>query len=114
MEQATQLRTLTQPILECVMVEDMMRLFPENISLLFKSEKSRGERSMQEALDFLEHQSVLHPPKRPRTEFASPNRTWEAPHRAGPTPQAPPQRMVASTAIGETERAFNPFSVRKK
>jgi hypothetical protein len=111
MEQATQLRTLTQPIPECVMVEDLMRLFPENISLLFKSEKPRGERSIQEALDFLERQSVLHPPKRPRTEFASPNRTWEAPHRAGPTPQAPPQRMVASAAIGETEGAFNPFSV---
>jgi hypothetical protein len=67
MEQATQLRTLTQPIPECVMVEDLMRLFPENISLLFKSEKPRGERSIQEALDFLERQSVLHPPKRPTT-----------------------------------------------
>jgi hypothetical protein len=60
---------------------------------------------------FLERQSVLHPPKRPRTEFASPNRTWEAPHRAAPTPQTPPQRMVASAAIGETEGASNPFSV---
>jgi hypothetical protein len=57
MEQATQLRTLTQPIWECVMVEDLMRLFPENISLLFKSEKPRGERSIQGALDFLERQS---------------------------------------------------------
>ncbi|KAH0821333.1 hypothetical protein GEV33_001458 [Tenebrio molitor] len=56
MEQATQLRTLTQPIWECVMVEDLMRLFPENISLLFKSEKPRGERSIQGALDFLERQ----------------------------------------------------------
>ncbi|KAJ3620714.1 hypothetical protein MTP99_004640 [Tenebrio molitor] len=58
MEQATQLRTLTQPIPECVMVEDLMRLFRENISLLFKSEKPRGERSIQEALDFLERQSA--------------------------------------------------------
>jgi hypothetical protein len=49
MEQATQLRTLTQPIPECVMVEDLMRLFPESISLLFKSEEPRGERSIQEA-----------------------------------------------------------------
>jgi hypothetical protein len=83
MEQAIQLRTLTQPIPECVMVEDLMRLFPENISLLFKSEKPRGERSIQEALDFLERQSVLHPPKLQRPKFASPNRTWEAPHRGG-------------------------------
>jgi hypothetical protein len=38
MAQATQLRTLTQPFPECVMVENLMRLFPENILLLFKSE----------------------------------------------------------------------------
>jgi hypothetical protein len=111
MDQATQLRTLAQPIPECVMVEDLMRLFPENISLLFKSEKPCGERSIQEALDFLERQSVLHPPKRPRTDFASRNRTWEAPHRTGPTLQAPPRMMIPSAAIGETEEAFNPFSV---
>jgi hypothetical protein len=49
MEQATQLRMLTQPIPECVMVEDLMRLFPESISLHFKSEEPRGERSIQEA-----------------------------------------------------------------
>jgi hypothetical protein len=106
MEQVTQLRTLTQTIPECVMVEDLMRLFPENISLLFKSEKPRG----QEALDFLEQQSILHTPKRQRTEFASWNGTWEAPYRTGPTPQAPPQ-MISSVAIGETEEAFSPFSV---
>jgi hypothetical protein len=39
------------------MVEDLMRLFPKNILLLFKSEKPRGERSIQEALDLLERQS---------------------------------------------------------
>jgi hypothetical protein len=85
---ATQLRTLTQ---ECVMVEDLMRLFPENISLLFKSEKPRGERSIQEALDFLERQSVLHPPKRQRTK--------EAPRRTGPTPHAPPRRDGRGSAL---------------
>jgi hypothetical protein len=95
MEQAIQLRTLTQPIPECVMVEDLMRLFPENISLLFKSEKPRGERSIQEALDFLERQSVLHPPKLQRPKEA-------------PTPRAPPRRMVSSAAVGEAEGA-QPF-----
>ncbi|KAH0812714.1 hypothetical protein GEV33_010077 [Tenebrio molitor] len=95
MEQAIQLRTLTQPIPECVMVEDLMRLFPENISLLFKSEKPRGERSIQEALDFLERQSVLHPPKLQRPKEA-------------PTPHAPPRRIVSSAAVGEAEGA-QPF-----
>jgi hypothetical protein len=91
MEQAIQLRTLTQPIPECVMVEGLMRLFPENISLLFKSEKPRGERSIQEALDFLERQSVLHPPKGPRTELASPKPNVGGTTASGPTPPAPPQ-----------------------
>jgi hypothetical protein len=71
MEQATQLRTLTQPIWECVMVEDLMRLFPENISLLFKSEKPRGERSIQGALDFLERQSCYSRQNANERSFAS-------------------------------------------
>jgi hypothetical protein len=48
--------------------------------------------SIQEALDFLERQSVLHPPKRQRTK--------EAPRRTGPTPHAPPRRIVSSAAVG--------------
>jgi hypothetical protein len=60
------------------------------------SRKSHGgERSIQEALDFLERQSVLHPPKLQRPKEA-------------PTPHAPPRRMVSSAAVGETEGA-QPF-----
>jgi hypothetical protein len=51
---------------------------------------------------------LLHPRKRQRTKFASRKRTGEAPHRTGPTPQAPPRRMVSSAAVGETEEA-QPF-----
>jgi hypothetical protein len=36
-------------------------------------------------------------------KFAPRKRTGEAPHRTGPTPQAPPRRMVSSAALGETE-----------
>jgi hypothetical protein len=43
---------------------------------------------------------VLHPPKRQRTK--------EAPRRTGPTPHAPPRRIVSSAAVGETEEA-QPF-----
>jgi hypothetical protein len=119
MEQAIQMRTLTQAIPECVLVEDLMQLFPEPITLLFRSEKPRGERTIQEALDFLERQSVLHPPKRPRVDPPPRNRTWEAPKPNFP-PKAPfkttayplPQAAVVSSIVAPPPQpSFDPFSV---
>jgi hypothetical protein len=119
MEQAIQMRTLTQAIPECVLVEDLMQLFPEPITLLFRSEKPRGERTIQEALDFLERQSVLHPPKRPRVDPPPRNRTWEAPKPNFPpkapfktTAYPPPQAAVVSSIVAPPPQpSFDPFSV---
>jgi hypothetical protein len=105
MEQAIQMRTLTQAIPECVLVEDLMQLLPEPITLLFRSEKPRGERTIQEALDFLERQSVLHPPKRPRVDAPPRNRTWEA-----PKPYFSPKAPFKTTAY-PTHRHKQPWSL---
>jgi hypothetical protein len=109
MEQATQLRTLTTHLGVCHGGGPNATFSGKHLVAVQVGKATRREVHPRGS-GFPGATVLLLPPKRQRTKFASRKRTGEAPHRTGPTPQAPLQRMVSSAAVGETKR-LNPFYV---
>lgn len=92
MRQVNHLRTLTIPLAESLLLADLMLLFPEPVRGLWRT-LPKHERTMRGAMDFLERQSLIHPPK--KRKFT--------PHQG--------QRESNVTTISKEVTSFNPFSV---
>ena len=93
-----QLRTLTIPLPEDLLVSDLMLLFPQEVHGKWQAQ-FQGERTIEGALKFLEGESLIHPPRRSRSEVLR-----------RPTSAALQVHSSVSPASQDAE-PFHPFSI---